>query len=327
MTMKIIKKIDYNKDLNSRCFCGKGLNWIEEDLIMLEPCEHMIHKSCKTEVNNICPYCHQKIKIFYTEGQLRAKKKDPYYYQKYVDLISVRHCNYMSKINKRKIIEKIPKIISLASKIPFYEGKEGAIKLANDLLNIAHVELQVEGIENIPKDPKVIIANHTTDYDFVPLYYIFRCSFLSSTIILQSSMGRVLTRLANVIIVNRGHKEQYTVKRMRNAVKKYGSICVFPEGLLTHPDTIIKFRSGAFNIGYQICPVVITYEPNVFDSDMINYVQKVISQDKFKVKLTILPVEQPPFTQDRIEEIRAKMGKAGNMALSRTINRDIRDDY
>jgi len=36
------------KNINSRCHCGNGLPWIKEEVIMLEPCEHLIHKKCFT---------------------------------------------------------------------------------------------------------------------------------------------------------------------------------------------------------------------------------------------------------------------------------------
>lgn len=317
-------KIDYNKNINCRCYCGKALNWIQDDLLMLEPCEHIIHKSCKNNKNR-CDICNTEINKYYTEKELSNKKENISYYQKYIDMLSVRHCNYMSKINKNKLIKKIPKIVSLSSKIGFLEGEAGAIKLTNDIMNLANVELHVMGRENIPKGKKVIIANHTCDFDFIPIYYLFKCTFLSSTILLQSTIGKMVYNLVKPVLIQRGEKGQKTVEKMRKSVDENGSICVFPEGILTHPDTLIRFRSGAFNIGYQICPIVLTYEPNIFDCNISKYIQKMLSQDKLTIKITILPPENPPFTQNKIEEIREKMAKVGNMALARTVNRDVRD--
>ena len=71
-----------------------------------------------------------------------------------------------------------------------------------------------------------------------------------------------------LLIIKRG-KNANTVKKMKNYVRKHGSICLFPEGIITHPDTIIQFRTGAFNIGEPILPVVIKYNPAIFDDDII----------------------------------------------------------
>ena len=48
-----------NKIINARCVCKKGLTWIKNEIIMLNPCEHLIHKTCFTNLVNqlMCPYC------------------------------------------------------------------------------------------------------------------------------------------------------------------------------------------------------------------------------------------------------------------------------
>lgn len=319
--------IEYNKKINCRCICGKGLNWINKKIIMLEPCEHIIHKECFNNQNNkdMCMICNSKIEKIYDEKTLYKNKENQEIYQKYVDLISVKNFNYMTKVNKYKLVENIPKILSIFSKIPFSKGINDGKSLTHEIMNIGNVTLTVEGLENIPNGPKVIIANHTSDFDFIPLFYIFQSGFLSSSILLQSQIGKMISNIIKTVIVDRGKKNNNTVIKMRKHVEKYGSICLFPEGLITHPDTIIRFRSGAFNIGYPISPVVLIYEPVVYDSDIGAYMQKLLSQEKFVVKMKILPPEFPPFTEQQIEKIRNKMAKAGNFAMSRVINKDIRD--
>ena len=42
-----ITNIDYNKELNAIChICEIGLPWKNDDIVMLNPCEHMYHQKC-----------------------------------------------------------------------------------------------------------------------------------------------------------------------------------------------------------------------------------------------------------------------------------------
>ena len=316
------------KYINSRCICKITLNWVNTELIMLDPCEHILHYKCYKENKNKskCDLCETKIDKIYTEKQLIIKKNNPKYYQKYVDMLSVKNLNNMSEVNNFNLITNIPKIIGTFLTLPYCRGINDGKSLIHEIMNIGNVKLQVEGLNNIPKGPKVIIANHTSDFDFIPLFYIFQSGFLSSSILYDSMIGKMISKIVTNVIVTRGDKNGNTVNKMKQHVKKYGSICLFPEGLITHPDTIIRFRTGAFNIGYQVCPVVITYDPVIYDSNIGNYIKKILSQDEFNIKINILPTEQPPFTENKIEEIRLKMAKTGNFALSRVINRDIKDN-
>jgi 1-acyl-sn-glycerol-3-phosphate acyltransferase len=112
---------------------------------------------------------------------------------------------------------------------------------------------------------------------------------------------------------------------MKRYVKKHGSICLFPEGMISHPDTIIRFRTGAFYVGYPVQPIIIKYEPVIYDNDMDTMIKKLLSSDNLTITLHILPQQLPPFDDKKIEDIRELMGKTGNIALSRVSNKDMND--
>jgi hypothetical protein len=87
-------------------------------------------------------------------------------------------------------------------------------------------------------------------------------------------------------------------------------------------NTLLRFRTGAFYTGANICPVVIKYRNFVYDHDFKQMIFKLITQDEIAVDVYINDIEYQPFDNDKIEKIREKMAKVGNLKLSRVANRD-----
>jgi 1-acyl-sn-glycerol-3-phosphate acyltransferase len=324
------KLVDNYKDkiLNSRCICKKGINWVRDTIIMLEPCEHIVHKKCYDNLNStICPLCNTTVKTTYDEKSLKSfKKTNNKFYQKYVDFLSIKNCDNMSHINTALLVKNFPDFMSVIGTAPFITNHTESINIIKDIFCLTNMKLTVNGMENINKHQKyVFIANHTTYLDSIVIYYALRCSFLASITTMKSWIGSKLQHILPIVYVDRG-KDINTVDKLKKYIKKHNSVCLFPEGIMSHPDTIMRFRTGAFHVGYPICPLVIKYEPYIHDVSPINFIKKIISQEEISVTITILQVELPPFSPEKIENIRNKMGKAGNMALSRVSNRDIKDD-
>ncbi len=94
---------------------------------------------------------------------------------------------------------------------------------------------------------------------------------------------------------------------------------------MTHPDTIIRFRTGAFHIGFPVYPIVLKYNNIIADSSIGTFIFKLASGNKTIVDMEILDPFYPPFDDNKIELVRFAMAKAGNMAMSRVSNRDIID--
>ena len=85
-----------NKIINSRCICKKALSWTNDIKIMLEPCEHILHKNCIVNKKK-CPLCKTNIITTHTIEQLRnklQKNKLKSIYQKYIDMIAVSNYGY-----------------------------------------------------------------------------------------------------------------------------------------------------------------------------------------------------------------------------------------
>lgn len=313
-----------NKIINSKCICEKGLNWIVTENVIIEPCEHIVHKICWLD-KDICPICQNSCDKYYNEYELsQLMKTDKTYYQKYVDIHSMKNINYIYEKNTKNLIYSLPHIFDILGRLPFSHGYNDGLQLCKDTFTVAGVNLLIRGKENNTECSKVIILNHTSYLDFMVSFYVFHASFLSSTAIKDTWIGRKIMDIIPLILIERGSKSN-TVEKMKEYIKENGSICLFPEGFMTHPDTIIRFRTGAFNTGYPVLPAVIKYDPVIADSNVFDFLQKLGSSDGINIIVNILPLEYPPFDDNKIEKIRKKMAKIGNMALSRVSNKDIKD--
>jgi 1-acyl-sn-glycerol-3-phosphate acyltransferase len=313
-------KVDLNKNINSRCSCGYGLPWIRCQVVMMEPCEHLVHYKCyKKQNKEECPICHNKI-IDIVKAEDFKKNKN--LYQKCIDIISMSNCDNMSSSHTEEVFENIPDFIDTITKIPFSKGMMGAKQLVENIFNMNDITIHVTGMSKLKKEPKVFIANHTSHLDYLTILYVLETGFLASSTMNDTFLGQQCKHVIPLLLVDRG-KDANTVEKMREYVKKTGSICLFPEGIFTHPNTCIRFRTGAFHIGYPIYPIVLQYDPIISDSFMKDFIMKISSGHKFNIYMDILDPVYPPFDDNQIEQIRRNMALRGNMALSRVSNRDI----
>jgi len=129
------------------------------------------------------------------------------------------------------------------------------------------------------------------------------------------------------LVISRGDKNN-AVEKMKQFLKKDNNkLCIFPEGIITNRNTLAQFRTGSFNLGYDITPVVIKYNINVYHADPMIFIKNLLSQNEIIADVIILNTERYPFNNDKIEKIRNKMANYGNLFLSRISNREIIDDY
>ncbi len=313
-----------NKIINSQCICNNKLNYKDLEYIILLPCEHILHYECYNHKN--CPLCSEKIETFITEKKInRIKDSNKENYQRYVDLISMKNYESYSKVNYNNLFKVFGGLPELFIKLPFTKGFDNGYKLCSLALNLLNLNIKVYGHENLDlKKNQIFIANHTSHYDFIILFYLLKCSFLASTVIKKSYLGNLVSSIVPLVFINR-NMDTNTVERMRSYIEKNNrSICLFPEGMISHPDTIIQFRSGAFHVGYPITPIVLKYEPVVYSSDAVDFMNKLLSND-ITISVYILKEELPPFSNEKIEQVRNKMAEVGNFGLSRVSNRDIKD--
>jgi 1-acyl-sn-glycerol-3-phosphate acyltransferase len=312
-----------NKTLNSTCVCNDRLAWVNDMVYMALPCEHMIHKKCMNKNKKTCEYCDEHVEKYISIHD------DDINDQQFADLLSVKYYGDTTHISIPKLIDSLFDIMSLVTNLIFAADRKSGKELCERFFSMNNVSFRIFGYEKIKyESKKVFITNHVTHLDMVIMYYLFDTGFLASSFINKPGMIDKINMLADVLIIERGgNKDRKTnvVEDMKKFVDKHGSICIFPTGMLGNPDTLQRFRTGAFNIGHPIYSVTIKYRNIIYDDKMDSYLIKMAGKANFQFDIYVNGPYYPPFDQNKIEAIRMKMAKNGGLLLSRVGNRDIKD--
>lgn len=319
--------MDNNKDINIICSCNNYLYDKYNCYIVLQPCEHIFHINCYNKKNKRCPICKNGVVKFKRENELK-KSKNYKYIQQYIDILSVKSSYNNSHINYSNLLTNtIPFMMDIYSLL----NKNSEKEIYNSLTQILYdcnIKITIENKPLNNKFPIVFIANHTSYLDSVIIYYLTKCCFVGSKkTISETSIGKKALQILPIIPITREKKKNNgTVKKMKKFIKeKKRSICLFPEGMITHHKTLAQFRTGAFRLNTPIQPIIISYDPVINGSSSINTILKVITQNKINVNVKFMDLYYPPFSDEQIYKIRLDMAKNGNLLLSRISNRLIMD--
>lgn len=318
-------ELDYNKVINSVCFCGTGLPWKKDQVVMSFPCEHIYHKSCYDDIKNkTCPLCEKQIhKIFkMTDNDI--------HHQRFADLLSMSYYNDMMNTNPGTFLDSIFDLGSLLARVPFMQNRQNGREICEQLFSLNNLTMKVYGMNKIKLEKnKVFICNHVSMLEWAVLYYLFGTGFLVSSISEQSKLFNEIKKKSfiPILMVQRGtkHRKVDIIEEMRKFVDEKGSICIFPEGMVKHPDSLLRFRSGAFLVGRPIYAIVIRHIDVLADGYINSFIYKIGGKRNATIEVHVLGPYYPPFTETVIEEIRSDMAKVGNMVLSRVSNRDVKD--
>jgi 1-acyl-sn-glycerol-3-phosphate acyltransferase len=308
-----------NKIINSVCICKNQLNSTGNEVIMLDPCEHLIHIGCWNN-NKYCPTCNIKItKIIKFEDF----KKNSNLNQKCIDILSVTPVGTVSNVYPFEAISNTLNYANILCKIFLIKNQTDVKQICTSLFSMMGLTIKVKGLDKIKNlDKKVFIANHTGYLDGTILYYILNCGFLATSTLKNDPIFKNIIGTVPLLLIQRGHK-QNMVEQMKKFVHQHGSICIFPEGTFSYPGTLSRFRTGAFKIDQPIYPIVIKYS-KIMDDDMFNFLLKLGSNLDEVVEITFLDPIYPPFNDNTPELVRYEMSKHGLM-LSRVAGKDIKD--
>jgi len=322
---------DPNKSINSVCSCKKGLQWVKCKVYMAYPCEHLYHDKCFDEImngNKICKLCKLNNQDTIITKKITLLDKD-IHYQRFADILSMTNYDDMCQNTPIRFLDSLFDITSLFIRLPFANNINEGRKICEDLFALNNLTLKVYGMNKIKHEKnKVYICNHVSHLELVVLYYLFDTAFLSSSA--ANSESPVMKKVSSVvpmITFNRGDKNKKIniVDEMRNYVDTKGSICLFPEGLMKHPDTLVRFRTGAFHINRPLYAITIKHNDIVCDTHFNGFFYKLGAKKNITMEVHVLGPYYPPFSDNDIEKIRMDMAKHGNMILSRVTNRDIVD--
>lgn len=306
------------KVINTICHCKASLMWKKLEVVMLNPCEHLIHKKCLND-GKFCPICKIPINSI---TRLDDYKSNSNLFQKCVDILSMTNTDDMMKISYDDALLNVPELLITTIRLTIAEGFETSHNIVRDLFKTANIKIKVSGLEKIKSGPKVFIANHTCHLDFLSIFYVLKTGFAASSTIKNNPFTLKISKILPTHIIEIGKKTNSVVE-MKKYVEKHGSICLFPEGMFSHHLTISRFRTGAFYIGYPVYPIVLKYKNYMGDTSLIDFILKTHCENSECIEFTVLDPFYPPFNDDKIELVRFAMAESGNLLLARTSNRDV----
>lgn len=315
---------DYqDKVINSVCACDMILSSTKEELVILDPCEHIFHKRCIRN-HTKCRICNENIEDIQTMQWLfNNKDKNKKYHQRYVDLLCMKNMDNEVKIDYNNLISRIPKILELRELINNLHSNDNISKIIDQIIKVANIKINIVNEENYIECNKIIITNHLSRIDFLPILFKYNSKFLAANSVNNYSFGEILLKYGHLLLINR-EENNNTVKRVNELVNEGKIITINPEGFISHPKVLTRFRTGAFHANVPIQPIAIEYDKTIRDTNLTLCIFKLLSQDSINITLHILPLEYPPFDNNKIERIRKEMARIGNMELSRVSGRDIK---
>lgn len=138
---------------------------------------------------------------------------------------------------------------------------------ATSILFLSAIIVVIKGKKNIPDEPSVICANHTSYLDILIIFFMMKKTtvFLGKAEILHWPIIGAFFKNMN-IPVERGNKVKaaQSLQLTKKAMEKGFNVAIFPEGKIPdhHTPKVYPFKFGAFNLaiskGAPILPV--TYE-------------------------------------------------------------------
>ena len=326
--------------VNYVCHCNNYF-FNKDKIVILLPCNHLMHEKCISNLllNNKknCPLCN----VLFTKILLESKLSNAKYYQNRIDLKSVKLCENLSHINYYALPMSIIKFTSLMNKLLAVQSQEEIYSLLEYIFRLFNIKINlIDNTKNNPINFKnniikwknkedensniVIISNHTNYLDSLVLLYLFKAGFVASDFINTTEIGRNIVDKCNLLIFKRG-RDTNMVEKIKEYLNINKRIVMYPEGGMSNHETLYRFRTGAFYTGGVICPVIIKYNPFVWDDNFKKNIFKLISQDEINIDVIVSDLYYPPFTEKKIEEVRDFMVDIGNLKKSRVSNKFIKE--
>ena len=165
--------------------------------------------------------------------------------------------------------------------------------LASLVLFTNMVFVRRKNFKSIPKEPKLILFNHVSNYDFMTLYRTMwgRYAFIGKKELMKSKVTGSLTSACGTLFVDRSNPESGRIM-VDNAVdyitNKKTSVCIAPEGTRSHNGLIAPFKHGGFHIALRSkCPITLICLKDMEKASQRKHMRPV------KVTLVVLETIRP----------------------------------
>ncbi|NOT10472.1 MAG: 1-acyl-sn-glycerol-3-phosphate acyltransferase [Methylococcaceae bacterium] len=153
-----------------------------------------------------------------------------------------------------------------------------------------------------PEPGALIVSNHISWLDIIAIGQCVPAYFIAKSDISSWPIIGYLAKQGGTLFIRRGDKQHIRTmsEKMVWLLKQNASIVAFPEGTTTNGDGVLAFHPSLFQPALltrcPVQPVAIQYlgaarfqAPFIGDDDFISHLFKILSLEKFEVKLTFLP--------------------------------------
>lgn len=152
------------------------------------------------------------------------------------------------------------------------------------------MKLEVQGVENLPREgPVILAANHVTNFDVFPIQFAVphMIVFMAKAELFKTPIMDMLIRTLGAFPVNRGDKDQWATRHALKVLKHGQILGMFPEGKRSDGRGLSVAKTGTARLALEAnCPIV---------------PMTVVGSDKFfkqflhraRVQVTLLPLLQP----------------------------------
>ncbi len=124
------------------------------------------------------------------------------------------------------------------------------------------IQLEIDGLENLPEGPVIVVSNHLGRLDPALLYYILNrrdVILMAAEKYKKYAIFRWFARRLNAIWVDRYNADLGAMRQALTRLKEGYCLAVAPEGTRSKTEALLEARSGvgylAAKSGYPILPV------------------------------------------------------------------------
>ncbi len=125
-------------------------------------------------------------------------------------------------------------------------------RIVKDFLDHANVKVNVEGLENIPKGPVLLVGNHQSNMDIpVIMYYIDKPKgFIAKKELEKMPILKYWMKFSRGIFIDREHPKKAMAGILEGIkhLKEGYSMVVFPEGTRSRSSKMAEFKAGSFKL-------------------------------------------------------------------------------
>lgn len=122
------------------------------------------------------------------------------------------------------------------------------------------VKLDVTGLENFPREGAVIVAaNHVTNFDVFPMQFTLPrpLFYMAKAELFKNPFMDILVRNLSAFPVNRGEKDQWSMRHAAKVLNHGQVLAMFPEGTRSKGKGLGVAKTGTARLAIDSdCPIV-----------------------------------------------------------------------